>query len=708
MNETEFDKHITFKENLYNRKFKSIKEKQCRKIAKLKDRQHVKHKCNSGWLTNCTGTDLPTNVAYCLSLGPKFNFPTIDLKADIFNTIKNIENMMFKFQEAAKNAIRKTMVQNMNFISRYKQTFKEKIKNGFYLKILNQTRKFIKNNPDIIITNADKGQTTVLMWKTEYEQKAEEHLSDPNTYRKLARNPTKRYEKEANKLIEGWYKNIKISEDTKNKLLTKNAKPPRIYFLPKIHKQGRPFRPIVSSINAPTYKLSKYLCNILSKVLGKKTHSIKNSMEFVDKIKTANLTKDHQLISLDVTSLYTNIPNTLVEKSIRNQWHAIKKHTDLSVEEFLEGVNLCLNTTYFLYNNQYYQQTFGCAMGTPLSSTVANLTMEMLEDECLSKLSEKPAWYFRYVDDIVTTYPKEKTDELVAIFNNYEPRLKFTVEHEKDGKLAFLDTMLIRNEGQGQLKVNWYQKTSHSWRYIHYFSNHPMKQKVNVLKNTIKKALIISAEEFHTENLAKIKNAFRSNEYPHSIIESCIREVKQMINEEKVENAQKRDNDIDRKGATFIPIPYTNKGALIYKKTLKPYRITPAYVKSGRKASLFTNTKDKIEKGHKENVVYSVQCKDCNATYIGSTSQPLKNRLTQHRSDTVKKPQSTALAKHSNEKKHTFNYDSVKVLETENSERKRLMLEMLHIKTSKQACNNRKDVADLVNEYDSILSKIAS
>ncbi|KAG8239602.1 hypothetical protein J437_LFUL018654 [Ladona fulva] len=40
--------------------------------------------------------------------------------------------------------------------------------------------------------------------------------------------------------------------------------PPRLYGLPKIHKEGAPLRPIVSAINSPTYNLAKVLSSLMA------------------------------------------------------------------------------------------------------------------------------------------------------------------------------------------------------------------------------------------------------------------------------------------------------------------------------------------------------------------------------------------------------------------------------------------------------------
>ena len=55
------------------------------------------------------------------------------------------------------------------------------------------------------------------------------------------------------------------------------------------------------------------------------------------------------------------------------------------IVELLEFV---LNTTYFSFEGQIYQQMFGTAMGSPVSPIVANLCMEDLEQRAIANALE--------------------------------------------------------------------------------------------------------------------------------------------------------------------------------------------------------------------------------------------------------------------------------------------------------------------------------
>ena len=96
--------------------------------------------------------------------------------------------------------------------------------------------------------------------------------------------------------------------ETKKNLRPQAPAPPRLYGLPKVHKEGTPLRPIVSAIGSPTYNLAKYLTGILSPYVGLCAHHIKNSSEFVQTLSGIQLENTDLLVSLDVVSLFTRVP----------------------------------------------------------------------------------------------------------------------------------------------------------------------------------------------------------------------------------------------------------------------------------------------------------------------------------------------------------------------------------------------------------------
>ena len=83
---------------------------------------------------------------------------------------------------------------------------------------------------------------------------------------------------------------------------------PRIYGLPKIHKEGAPLRPIVNTIESPTYELARYVALNLKPLLGNIDSFIKYSSEFIKLLKRKRVEPNDILVSFDVVSIFTKIP----------------------------------------------------------------------------------------------------------------------------------------------------------------------------------------------------------------------------------------------------------------------------------------------------------------------------------------------------------------------------------------------------------------
>lgn len=130
---------------------------------------------------------------------------------------------------------------------------------------LTSAKIFIGNHPQILFTKADKGNTTVAIDISDYNNKMTNLLSDNETYAIIDKDPTKKITNGLRDLLTRWKKNKYIAESVYRSLMLSDGILPRAYGLPKIHKSGIPLRIIVSSVNSPLYALGNFLHNIINK-----------------------------------------------------------------------------------------------------------------------------------------------------------------------------------------------------------------------------------------------------------------------------------------------------------------------------------------------------------------------------------------------------------------------------------------------------------
>ena len=93
------------------------------------------------------------------------------------------------------------------------------------------------------------------------------------------------------------------------------------------------------------------------------------------------------LSSYDVSALFTSVPVDPALNIIRDlldKDHTLKERTVLAVNDIILLLEFCLKNTYSSFQDQFYEQVEGVAMGSPISPIVANLYMEYLEQKALS------------------------------------------------------------------------------------------------------------------------------------------------------------------------------------------------------------------------------------------------------------------------------------------------------------------------------------
>ena len=88
-------------------------------------------------------------------------------------------------------------------------------------------------------------------------------------------------------------------------------RPPRIpvlYTLTKIHKPTPVGRPIISGCDGSTERISAFVDHLIQPIAQNQASYLKDTTDFLNFIEKTKLPKDTILVSMDVTSLYTNIP----------------------------------------------------------------------------------------------------------------------------------------------------------------------------------------------------------------------------------------------------------------------------------------------------------------------------------------------------------------------------------------------------------------
>ena len=215
--------------------------------------------------------------------------------------------------------------------------------------------------------------------------------------------------------------NDTIARFKNDKLITENIAKglqdtPKLYTRSKIHKTGNPGRPVVSSVNCHTYTISKYVDFHLQPIVKNIPSYVKDTTDFLQKLdKVKNIPNDCLLVTLDVKSLYTNIPNNEGIKAVRDAYdnHANKIVATKVIITFL---NLILTLNNLLFNSINYLQITGCAMGKICAPAYANIFMAQFgKQHVYPYIKNKSILYLQYIDDIFMIWTGTKQELLIFL-----------------------------------------------------------------------------------------------------------------------------------------------------------------------------------------------------------------------------------------------------------------------------------------------------
>ena len=160
-------------------------------------------------------------------------------------------------------------------------------------------------------------------------------------------------------------------------------------------------------MHAPATLISKFLNDLLAPIYLKVAHKYTfiNDIDVIRKIEKhaadGYLTSTTLFITIDVENLYTMIPRVGALEALMR---FLEKYSDkgkigtLSIHHIMKMARLILDTNNFAYNNKYYKQIRGGAMGSAFTQVLANIYMFEWEQDLIVHQEKHKGIYGRLVN----------------------------------------------------------------------------------------------------------------------------------------------------------------------------------------------------------------------------------------------------------------------------------------------------------------------
>ena len=136
------------------------------------------------------------------------------------------------------------------------------------------------------------------------------------------------------------------------------------------------------------------------------------------------------MASFDIQSLLTNIPlDETIDMYVELLFNKNRKVKEMLKKHVKELLTHAVKSLTFMFDDVYYKQVDGVAMGSPLGLTLANLFLVYYESKWLEDCPKqfKPQFYRGYVDDIFVMFKKkDRVKKFLRRINSCHLNMKFT------------------------------------------------------------------------------------------------------------------------------------------------------------------------------------------------------------------------------------------------------------------------------------------
>lgn len=489
-------------------------------------------------------------------------------------------------------------------------------------------------NRDIVIKNADKGSVTVIMDRNSYLHEGYRQLSNPQHYLRIDQPLHLETAKKISQILKTLLDEHVITKKQFSYLAPpREPRPRRFYMLPKIHKPTNEWtipnkmpkgRPIISDCNSVSEKIAEYIDSFLKTKASEHPSYIKDTYDFIDKVKNSTIPSNSLLITLDVESMYTNIEHEKGLASVKETFEALSYSP--IYKAVIELLELCLKSNDFEFDGNWFLQNSGTTMGTKWSPHYADIYMACFEKQAMKKCSNKPFLYLRYLDDIfiIWQHGRQAFSEFLNIFNSHQPPIKFKANiHEYSND--FLDTTIYKNpKDRNSLLTKVYFKPTDIHQLLEKTSFHPKHTFAGILKSQITRFYRICSDASEFEKAWSVLfQASAKRKYS----KRWMRRIKFKTVLELKYKALENEPCSSNPGSSQVGCFRCGKPQC---KTCKIMIECQNFTSRTTGETFSINSKINCDS---KNLVYLYSCNLCRRQYVGETRQDLKARANGHRSE---------------------------------------------------------------------------
>ena len=426
--------------------------------------------------------------------------------------------------------------------------------------------KELSTDQTLVIKSADKGSGIVVEDTEQYIKDGLDHLADKNVYERIETDPTKTLSEEINTYTEHMFQEGIIDPTTKDYLILPTEPPPRtqqLYFLKKIHKNPIAVRPIVSGCGGPTEKISQLVDHHLKPHIPKMQSYLKNSGDLISILENTPIPEPCTLATIDVKSLYLNIPHEEGIQAVLNRLYSTPEKTEkmsLPANVMSDLLRIVLEHNYFQFTDKMFHQIQGTAMGTIMAPSYANIFMAELEESLLKNYTKQPLLWKRYIDDILCIWPgpQQELDHFIQYLNEAHPTIKFTHESSVHS-VDFLDVTIYKGSRYTSshiLDIQPFFKKTNKFQYLQFNSAHPRNIFTSLVKGELTRLLrACSNEQTYEHTTHKILQAFKDRGYPDDMLQRILQSVP-FTNRTALLQQNKKENQPEQ-STSFLKVNYT-------------------------------------------------------------------------------------------------------------------------------------------------------